>query len=315
MTSFAGSVSIEARVAAAVRVARRLGLLAAQVTVHPELLLTGANAVVHLAPAPVVARIAYWTASVRDQPGAHLGLEVALARRAAAAGAGVVVPLEGEAGGPHDEPEGVLTLWPLLTELRSERRGAAAGESLARMHSAMPGYDGWMPGPENVAVDSQRAVLLLASLGVMSDRDAAEIGEQGLEALDEMRSVMARLEADEPGRMVPLHGDAHGGNLLDVGGRATWWDLDDAWRGPVEWDLVVARDSEQLDGSDPVAAYCAATGFVPDRQAMAACRRLRDAQGRAWSALYGYGRSLPGSSAQKGRNTRRVTPLAPDREG
>ncbi len=279
-------------VAAAVRVARRLGLLAAGNAAHPELLHTGANAVVHLEPAPVVARIAHWTASVREVPGAHLGLEVALTRRAAAAGADVVVPLVGEAGGPHDEPEGVLTLWPLLTELRSERNGVAAGESLARLHSAMSGYDGWMPGPENVAEDSRRAVLLLARLGVMSAREAAEIGEQCLEALDEMRSVMARLEGEHPGRLVPLHGDPHGGNLLDVDGRATWWDFDDAWRGPVEWDLVVARDSEQLDGTDAIEAYCEATGFVPDAEAMTTSRRLRDAQGRAWEALYGYGRSL-----------------------
>jgi hypothetical protein len=278
--------------AAAVRVARRLELVDAHVEVRPEVLHIGANAVVHLAPVPIVARVAFWTASVREEPGRHLGLEVALTRRAAAAGADVVVPLEGEAGGPHDEPEGVLTLWPLLTELRSERGGVAAGESLARLHSALRGYDGWMPGPENVALDSKRAVQMLARLGAMSASEAAEIGKQSFTALDEMRSVMARLEREQPGRMVPLHGDPHGGNLLVRDGRATWWDLDDAWRGPVEWDLVVARDSEQLEGGDPLAAYCAATDFVPDADAMVASRRLRDAQGRAWSALYGYGRSL-----------------------
>lgn len=228
-TSATGTDGVDA----AVRVARRFALVAEAAEVSPRLLHAGANAVVHLHPAPVVARIAHWTASVRGEPGAHLGLEVALSRR------------------------------------------AAAGESLVRLHAGMAGYDGWMPGPENVASDSHRAVMLLARLGLMPTAEAAEIGEQNRAALDEMRSVMARLERDEPGWLVPLHGDPHGGNLLDCDGRATWWDLDDAWRGPVEWDLTVAHRSEQLDGAVAMQTYCDVTGFVPDAEAMAVSRRLR----------------------------------------
>ncbi len=282
----------DAAVAAAVGHAHRLGLLPDGADVEPRLLHAGANAVVHLHPAPVVARIAHWTASVRADAGAHLRLEVGLARQAAESGADVVVPLPGPAGGPHTTPEGVMTFWPLLTDLRSCRDGDAAGRSLARLHASLSGYAGWMPGPENVAADSHRAVMLLARLGVMETAEAVEIGEQTREALEAMRTVMGRLAAVDPARLVPLHGDPHGGNLLDVAGRATWWDLDDAWRGPVEWDLVVARDSSQLDGAEAVTAYLEVTGFAPDPEAMAAARRLRDAQSRAWSALYAHGAAL-----------------------
>lgn len=278
---------------AAVRAARRQGVLPADVEVHPHVLHAGANAVLHLDPAPVVARVAHWTAAVRARPGAHLGLEVDLARRAASAGAAVVEPLPGEAAGPHDEPEGVLTMWPLLTDLRSCHDGAAAGESLALLHIAMAGYQGWMPGPENIAADSHRAVMLLARLGVMETAEAVEIGELNRAALDEMRTVTAGL-GSRPGALVPLHGDPHGANLLDRSGRATWWDLDDAWRGPVEWDLTVMGRSDRIDGGRAVQAYCAATGFVPDPNVMEVAGRLRVAQGRAWGALYAYGRSLTG---------------------
>ncbi len=276
---------------AAVAHARRLGVIGAG-DVQPRLLHAGANAVVHLHPEPVVARIAHWTASVRADAGAHLALEVLLARRASSRGADVVIPLPGSAGGPHAGPEAVMTFWPLLTGLRSCRDGAAAGRALARLHGGMSGYTGWMPGPEQVAADSHRAVMLLARLGVMPIAEAVDIGDESREALADMQAVTTRVERASPGRLVPLHGDPHGGNLLDVDGRATWWDLDDAWRGPVEWDLVVIRDSESLDGDEAVATYLEVTGFVPDPEALAVARRLRDVQSRAWVALYAHGAAL-----------------------
>lgn len=271
---------------AAVRVARRVGVLDADGPADPVVLHQGANLVVHLRPAPVVARVAHLTALVRRDAAAHLALELDLARLASDQGADVVGPLAHDAG-VHHEPEGPMTLWPLVPRLRSGRDAATAGRALAAFHRGVRAYPGWMPGPENVAADAHRGVLLLARLGLLATPEAVEIGERNREALVEMRSLLDDLATEDPARLVPLHGDPHGGNLLDVDGRATWWDLDDAWRGPAEWDLAVMAGSELFDGAVAVAAYREATGFRPDDRVLTACRTLRAAQRAAWGALYG----------------------------
>ena len=75
-----------AAVAAAVACAGRLGLTCAD----PRLLSDGVNAVVHLAPAPVVARVATATRLLRPDVSRTFGREVALATALTAAGAAVV---------------------------------------------------------------------------------------------------------------------------------------------------------------------------------------------------------------------------------
>src|SRR6201999_2330880 len=60
---------------AAVRVAARLGLACAE----PAVLADGANVIVHLAPAPVVAKVAASTRAVRPDPDRWLQRELDLA--------------------------------------------------------------------------------------------------------------------------------------------------------------------------------------------------------------------------------------------
>jgi hypothetical protein len=81
--------------AAAVRLAQRLGL-----PHHEPLILSNrGNLLVHLAPAPVVARVATLTARSRRDPVAWLAREVAVAGYVASHDGPVVAPAE-EAG-PH----------------------------------------------------------------------------------------------------------------------------------------------------------------------------------------------------------------------
>lgn len=266
-------------VAEAVRVARRLGLVPSDVVPDPVVLYEGANLVVHLRPAPVVARVAHVTALVRGDAAAALDLELRLGRRAHAAGAPVVAPLDG-AGGVHRTDAGPMTFWPLVDPVERVRDPAEAGRALADLHAALAGHDGRLPGPEHVAADAHRGAQLLARLGHLTSERAAGISEQNQEALAGMRAVLADLAAHARERLVPLHGDPHLGNAVVRLGRVVWWDLDDAWRGPVEWDLLVLHEPAA------VAAYADATGVVPDEQVTAACRRLREAQAAAWGELY-----------------------------
>lgn len=284
-----------AAVAEAVRVARRVGLLAADEVVDPVVLYQGANLVVHLRPAPVVARVAHVTALVRGNAAGALENEVRLSRLAAAAGAPVVAPVDGRAAGVHRTDAGPMTFWPLLDPVTRVTDAGAAGRALAALHAAVRGAEGSMPGAEQVAADAHRGAQLLARLGHLTGARAAEISEQNQDALVEMRSVLDDLVRDDPTRLVPLHGDPHLGNAVVRDGRVVWWDLDDAWRGPVEWDLLVLHDASAVD------AYAAATGVVPDARVTAACLRLREAQAAAWGELY---RALEERLAQAGASRR-----------
>src|SRR5215208_4998029 len=86
------------------RALRAAALVAREPGVHfgdePRVMHEGSNLLLHLHPAPVVARVATTTAMVREGD-AWLTREVAVAGHAAAAGAPVVSPTSEMPPGPH----------------------------------------------------------------------------------------------------------------------------------------------------------------------------------------------------------------------
>ena len=78
----------------------------------------------------------------------------------------------------------------------------------------------------------------------------------------------------------------HSWNLLTAtAGEVRWNDFEDAFRGPLEWDLGILRRTAALDGAAALAAYEDATGVRPDPGMLAACVRLRDWQALCWTLL------------------------------
>ncbi len=253
---------------------------------HPVVLRRRAQALIRLDPLPVVARVANWTASVREQPSANLAVEVALSRWAAEHGARVPVPLVGHMAGPHTDENITFTLWPVRAEGAGLSDPGLAGRALAELHVALARFPGELPGPEPIAADANRAMMLLARMGILDAEEAMLVADECRELLAEFKAVLAGLPAE---RMVPLHGDSHPGNASVVEGRVTWFDLEDAWRGPVEWDVAVlassARWQTERQRELVVRQYSAAAELELDKDVLAACRRLRNAQAEAWGAL------------------------------
>jgi hypothetical protein len=69
-----------------------LGAAHGIVSVEPAILKDGSNVLVHLRPAPVVVRVATFTALIRDDPLPYLEREVQLASALVAVGASVAAP-------------------------------------------------------------------------------------------------------------------------------------------------------------------------------------------------------------------------------
>ena len=227
-------------VAAAVAVARSHGLTG----VDPVLLNDGANAVVHLRPAPVVARVATTTALLRPDVGRPFQREVALASALTAAGAAVVPPSELLPPGPHEHDGLVLSFWRHLELLPGPPTAAEAGTALGELHTVLTGLP---PLWDGSALDTP-----LDDLAVFTAR-GTELGADPA-LVDRTADLTARLRPLLAGPEMTLHGDTHSGNVLRTAHGLVWTDLEDTCRGPRGWDLACLRCTTRLDGRAAVDA-------------------------------------------------------------
>nr|WP_246324448.1 aminoglycoside phosphotransferase family protein [Petropleomorpha daqingensis] len=197
----------------------------------------GANVVVDLAPAPVVARVATLTGRLRAEVRVPFGREVALATALTAAGAAVVPPSDLLPPGPHEHSGSVLSFWRRVELLPDRPTPQDAGQALAALHEVLAE----LPAPATPPLDTP-----LDDLAAFAVRGAEwEVPEQQLDAL------ARRLDALTPrlgGPTRALHGDPHPGNLLATPDGWVWGDLEDTSTGPVEWDLACLRRTGRLDG-------------------------------------------------------------------
>lgn len=234
------STRTDRALAGAVAVAQAHGLAAAD----PVLLHDGVNAVVHLRPAPVVARVATLTPLLRPQPARPLGREVALATALTAAGAAVVPPSDPVPPGPHRHEGLTLSFWRYL-EFRPEPPTAVeAGTALGQLHAVLDGLPPlWAGAPLDTPLDD---LTVFAEQGTGLAADPALV-ERTAELTAELRPLL-------DGPAMTLHGDPHPGNLLRTAGGLVWTDLEDTSRGPRGWDLACLRTTGRLDGRAAVDA-------------------------------------------------------------
>ena len=192
----------------ALGVARKLGIRCDRAVVLAE----GMNAVVHLRPSPLVARVTRVAHLVR--PVEALAGVVAMAR----ALRGLVVPPSDQVDpGPHVEGGRYVTFWAHVEGVPATP--AEAGSSLRALHQAARRYDlslrGFDPRPEALRITN----LVGGEAGAVLRAAAERMNRPGLTEQ-------------------PVHGDAHLGNVLAGG---LWLDLDEACAGPPEWDLACLR--------------------------------------------------------------------------
>jgi aminoglycoside phosphotransferase (APT) family kinase protein len=201
---------------------------------HDEALVvsSGSNVLVHLRPAPVVARVMTATVALHADPKAWLEREVSVLKFLAPSGL-AVAPSPLIEPGPH-EHDGLwmtFTEWTADVEHRSRLDDAhRLGRALRSLHNELRGFDGDLGGRrapfENIEfvhseleptdrVEAERVALLRARL----------------DALDEVV-----FKPTLPAQAV--HGDASLNNLFHTPQRLVWNDFEDTFRGPVHWDVA-----------------------------------------------------------------------------
>jgi hypothetical protein len=241
---------------AAVSLAEEHGLRVEQ----PQIIASQQAVVVHLAPAPVVARI-----GVEDVFGPRMEWQrgaVGLCRHLADAGAAVIAPSDLVPPGPHERDGVVVSFWRHADEDTSRQVDPReAGERLRQIHELSLSYAGEL----STFWPFREARSLLVHPEV-----TAELAEEHLALLATVLDALAGSLSPGPER--PLHGDAHIWNTLQTPGGPVWFDFDEACRGPLEWD--------------------AATMIQPDR-VLGPIEGVRGAYGAAFGDRFGDDELLP----------------------
>jgi aminoglycoside phosphotransferase (APT) family kinase protein len=241
---------------AAVSLTREHGLRVEEPTVLNDLF----SLMVHLKPAPVVARVATCMPRLRSPIAEWVEREIAVTTYLSGQGAPVVTPSRELPPGPHERNGFPISFWTYVEpDLGRTPTTDDCSAMLVDLHAALRAYPGELPMV--CADDVLRGLELIDwSADLLDESDA-----------DLLRASAERLRPiwEAPGGEVrPLHGDAHPGNLIAArGGEVVWIDFEDVCLGPPEWDLATMMD----EGA--VAKY-----HDPDPEMLALCTELRTLQ-------------------------------------
>jgi hypothetical protein len=240
---------------------------------EPEVLADGSNVLVHLAPAPVVARVATTTSLVRKPIERWLALDLDLAGFLAAQNFPVVAPSAELPPGPHLHDGLAISFW---TFEEHDRAGIAAakdvGPLLCEMHAALRSYPGRM---ERLSPFFEISQWLdeVERWGVLDGADLAMLRRGYAE-------IAGRIDALGLPEQ-PLHGDAHKKNLLRSSRGLLWTDFEDACSGPIEWDVACFVRTSLEKRETALASY----GVDIDPKILEPFFAARDLQGAVWGAI------------------------------
>ena len=261
---------------------------------EPHVLSNRGSLLLRAAAAGLVARVSTHTGWQRREPGWWLQNEVAVGKIAQVAGVPAALPAATVDPGPHEVDGLWVSLWEDLGDDDSRATPQETAQALAAWHAVLAGSGTGLPVMPMVGRGITEPLEYAARRGLLDPLTHAVLTREHQEAL-------AGIEGRGT-QQVLLHGDAHRGNLLrDSAGVWRWNDLEEACRGPIEWDLAVlgSTPTEEL-GRAALTAYCDITGTaVPSPEELAPWLRLRELQATAW--LIGCAVTFPDRYAESAR--------------
>jgi hypothetical protein len=204
----------------------------------------GTNALVHLSPAPVVARVMTGTAVLHDDAEQWLTREVAVGAFLAERTDLVVPPTDILPPGPHEQDGLWMTLWKFVPhdEQAPPPEPRELGRSLRALHAALADFPGDLAPLSEIRDWLERLLAELRPSPTLTQRDIDGLRFE-LDAL-----TPAVFESSLPAQA--LHGDASMSNLLRTDSGLVWNDLEDVCAGPVAWDIAGLVASARARGQD-----------------------------------------------------------------
>ena len=191
---------------------------------RPTILQDSNHTVIHLASAPVVAKVG------TSPEETSLTDEVAVAQFLVSRNAPVVPPSEILPPGPHLEAGLEVTFWEYCPHESREPAPAVLGQSLRLLHEAL--IDCPVPLRAWDRFDGVEQVLYNPSaLQALSADDRAFLRRRYVELVSAIATFHTTFR--------PIHGEPHAANLLMSVHGPRWIDFESACLGPQEWDLTV----------------------------------------------------------------------------
>jgi hypothetical protein len=269
----------ETLAAAAVKVAASLGVHATD----PVVLADGANVIVHLSPAPVVAKVAASTPAVRPDNAAWLQRELDVVRFLAGRGVPVMTPSPEVPPVVHHGDGQVMSFWRYLSPVPGLAGEETIGSMLRDLHAELRGNPAQLRGNPAQLRGNPAQLPFLAPLGDIPAFLARPQTRLTAGQAAALAAAHARLTAQlDHGRGQSLHGDAGAGNLMATDAGWVWHDFEDTCTGPVAWDLAAPTASPRLDSPRILAAY----GEPVDPAQLEVCQQLRRLHLTVWYNLY-----------------------------
>jgi hypothetical protein len=191
----------------------------------------GSNVLVHLKPAPVVARVMTGTAILHDDVEQWLGREIAVGAFVAERSDLVVPPSDMLPPGPHEQDGMWMTMWQFVPHdaeapLPEPRE---LGRSLRRLHAVLADF------PRDLAPLSETSDWLQRLLAELSA--SPWLTQEDIDWLRFKLDALAPAVFESSLPAQALHGDVSISNLLRTESGLVWNDLEDVCVGPVAWDL------------------------------------------------------------------------------
>ncbi len=284
-------------IAAAVEVAQLHGVKVGT----PKLLKDGSNAMIHLQPAPVVARVSTTSSLLRQPAEKWLQRDLDIASWLHAQGAAVVPPTGELPPGPHISSAKTgrlaMTFWTYVDHDREmPPTDEEAAMALPALHCALEKFPGHLPYLGIVLEELPHWLHWLEQNHAHSAAD--------LIALRQAHWGVAQTLQKNRSRLRPLHGDAHRGNLLRTPQGLLWTDFEDACTGPVAWDVAMLLAHDPANAESTLTAYPDAPSwaeilpFLEARELVAVIyrqvlgRRFPDRQQEAIDALAAWHRKF-----------------------
>ncbi|MFR9774287.1 phosphotransferase family protein [Nocardia sp. SC052] len=263
-------------------VARRHGVT----VTAPEVLKDVSNVVIHLRPAPFVARVTT-TTLLRPNLPSWLRREVAVVRYLADHGGAVVPPSDELPPGPHRHEGMWLTCWQYIEHDPEYVPGVAElTDSLAELHRVLRGYPGDLPYMGVVLDEIPTMIDTLERLKIVPAHLIVAFRA-------EFRRLAPILMADRETAQ-PLHGDAHAANVLATVNGLLWNDFEDTCAGPAKWDYatVLHRYQQWKPVLGELHPYCAARSLEGCVWTLLLAHRFPDQQHVADTYLDRWRRSI-----------------------